>query len=135
MLIRRNAMATDADPIVGNWYMHLDRGEKFEVVAVDEDARLIEIQYYDGDIDEIDLYAWYQLPLDPIEPPEDQTAPLDRVEPDDLDYTWTALPENWELASEDVKNPKKRWDDMAGEETADEETDAWDESDGEHWEK
>ncbi|HYE35891.1 DUF6763 family protein [Methylocaldum sp.] len=102
-------MATDSDPIVDMWYKHYDKGEKFKVVAVDDDAKLVEIQYYDGDIDELDFYTWYQLPIEPIETPEDQTAPVDRVEPDDLDYSETSMPESWEVASEGVKNPKDSW--------------------------
>jgi hypothetical protein len=33
MKIRRKTMPTSADPIVGMWYKHFDKGEKFEVVA------------------------------------------------------------------------------------------------------
>jgi hypothetical protein len=107
-------MPTNADPIVGMWYQHFDKGEKFEVVAVDEDEKTVEIQYYDGDIDELDFQAWYQLPIEPIETPEDQTAPLDDVEPDDLDYSEVSPPESWERATEGVKDPKAEWDRMSG---------------------
>jgi hypothetical protein len=107
-------MATDADPVLGMWYKHFDKGEKFEVIAVDGDAGLVEIQYYDGDVDEMDFQTWYQLPIEPIEAPEDETAPMDRVDADDLDYSETSLPESWELAAEGVKNPKEAWDRMMG---------------------
>ena len=30
-------MPTEADPILGNWYRHLDKGQKFWVVALNED--------------------------------------------------------------------------------------------------
>jgi hypothetical protein len=112
-------MATMADPIVGMWYKHFDKGEEFEVVAVDEDAKIVEIQYYDGNVDELDFFTWYQSPIDPIEPPEDQTAPMDNVEEDDLDYSETSLPESWEEASEGIKDPKKDWDRMTGTESSD----------------
>ena len=62
-------MTTEADPIVGNWYQHLDKGQKFEVVAFDKDEGWVEIQYFDGDVDEIDLDAWYELDIEPIEAP------------------------------------------------------------------
>jgi hypothetical protein len=28
----------DFDPIIGNWYRHLDKGESFQVVDIDEEA-------------------------------------------------------------------------------------------------
>jgi hypothetical protein len=107
-------MATDADPVLGMWYKHFDKGEQFEVIAVDDDAQLVEIQYYDGDIDEMDFYTWYELPIEPIEAPEDETAPLDRMDADDLDYSEMSPPEPWDLAAEGVKTPKKTWDRMTG---------------------
>lgn len=107
-------MPTMADPIVGMWYKHFDKGEEFEVIAVDDDARMVEIQYYDGNVDEMDFYTWYSSSIDPIEAPEDQSAPMDNVETDDLDYSETSLPESWEEASEGIKDPKRYWDRMAG---------------------
>ncbi|CAL1241246.1 DUF6763 family protein [Candidatus Methylocalor cossyra] len=107
-------MASDAEPVVGMWYKHLDKGEQFEVTAVDEDAQLVEIQYYDGDIDEMDFDTWYQLPIEPVEAPEDPTASLDRVDQDDLDFSEPSPLEDWETASEGVKNSKERWDEMSG---------------------
>jgi hypothetical protein len=120
-------MPTMADPVVGRWYKHFDKGEEFEVVAVDEEARTVEIQYYDGNVDELDFYTWYQLPIEPIEAPEDQMAPMDNVEPDDLDYSETSLPESWEEAAEGSKDPKDDWDRMTGTESLGG-TDEWDET-------
>ncbi len=89
-------MATDADPIVGSWYEIADKDKKFEVVALDEDNGLIDIQYFDGDLDEIDLDAWYEMDLTPTEVPDDWTGPVDGVEKDDLGYTETeAEPEEY----------------------------------------
>lgn len=107
-------MPTHADPIVGMWYKHFDKGEKFEVVAVDEDAKLVEIQTYGGDVDEIDLYAWYALPIEPIESPEDESAPMDDVEADDQGYSEASPPERWEDVAEGVKHPKEEWDEITG---------------------
>jgi len=80
-------MSTDADPIAGSWYEHLQNGRTFEVVDVDDENGLVEIQYFDGDVDEIELDAWYELDLEPIEPPEDWSGPLDSIEPDDRGYS------------------------------------------------
>lgn len=80
-------MATDADPIIGNWYGHrTEKGQKFEVIAVDEDAGLVAVQHYDGDVESFDIDDWYQMDLDPIEAPENWTGPLDGIIDEDLVY-------------------------------------------------
>ncbi len=86
----------ELDPIEGNWYLDLDSGQKFEVLVVDDVSGGIEIQYFDGNIDQIDLDAWAELNLEPIEEPEDWTAPLDDVEPDDIPYSEMGLEEGEE---------------------------------------
>lgn len=89
-------MSTDADPVIGRWYEHTDKGYKFEVVGVDEDAGSVEIQFYDGNVDEIELADWYDQEIEISEEPEDWTGPVDDVEIDDLDYTETQMtPEDW----------------------------------------
>lgn len=89
-------MATEHDPIVGNWYKDIDSDQTFEVVAVDEDEGTIEIQHFDGDVEELDLDTWYEMELEFIEPPEDWTGPYDDLERDDLGYTDMPLhPEDW----------------------------------------
>lgn len=77
---------SDVDPIIGNWYRNEETGNDFEVVALDEDAQTVEIQYFDGELEELDLDAWYELPLEAIETPEDWSGPFDELEPDDLGY-------------------------------------------------
>lgn len=88
-------MATDADPIAGNWYERLDKGQRFEVVGFDEDKGIIEIQYFDGDLDEIELNEWYDLDIEPIEAPEDWTGPINNIDRDDLGYTETEMAGEW----------------------------------------
>jgi hypothetical protein len=70
-------------PIVGNWYK-ASEGELFEVVALDADDQTIEVQYFDGTLEEFDGDDWLALSLQPAEPPEDWTGSLD-VEPEDHD--------------------------------------------------
>lgn len=77
---------SDVDPIIGNWYRNQETGNDFEVVALDEDAQTVEIQYFDGELEDLDLEAWYELPIDPIEAPEDWSGPFDEMEADDLGY-------------------------------------------------
>ncbi|MBS1221541.1 MAG: hypothetical protein H6R24_732 [Proteobacteria bacterium] len=77
---------SDVDPIIGNWYRNQETGNDFEVVALDEDAQTIEIQYFDGEVEELDLDAWYELAIESIEEPEDWSGPFDQMESDDLGY-------------------------------------------------
>ena len=44
-------------PVIGEWYRRTG-GDSFEVVAIDPDDRTIEIQYFDGTIEETDLDEW-----------------------------------------------------------------------------
>lgn len=76
-------MATEVDPIVGNWYQHLDKGQHFVVVAIDEDEGLIETQHFDGDIEELSIEEWYQQDLDTAEEPENWAGALDISTRDD----------------------------------------------------
>ena len=77
---------SDVDPIIGNWYRNQETGNDFEVVALDEDAQTIEIQYFDGELEDLDLDAWYELPIESIEAPEDWSGPFDEMASDDLGY-------------------------------------------------
>jgi hypothetical protein len=86
-----NWMATDLSPIVGNWYQPMNKGQAFAVVGIDEDAGVIEIQHYDGDVAEVEMTAWDTLDLELAEPPEDWTAPMDNVDVDDMGYTDTQM--------------------------------------------
>ena len=79
-------MATRMLPEIGHWYAHRDKGQIFQVVAYDEDEGWVEIQDFDGDVDEVDLDTWFAMPLDEAEAPEDWTGPVDDVQPDDLGY-------------------------------------------------
>lgn len=99
-------MPTDADPVVGNWYQHLDKGQKFIIVSVDEDNGLVEIQNFDGDVEEIDLDDWYESDIEPIETPEDWTGPIDDIERDDLGYTETDMEtDDWATPLRSLKRP------------------------------
>jgi hypothetical protein len=77
-------MANDVEPIVGNWYVHLDKGQKFKVVAVDEECKLVEIQHFDGDIEEASLAEWDEMQLELSEEPQNWSGPIDFEEVDDL---------------------------------------------------
>ena len=61
-------------PVVGGWYQDAAEDQVFEVVAVDERAGAVEIQYLEGEVSEIDFETWQQMILLPAEPPEDWRA-------------------------------------------------------------
>jgi hypothetical protein len=89
-------VAREYEPAAGQWYENIEENESFRVLSVDEDAETVEIEYLDGDIEEIDLDAWAELDLDKIDEPEgwagsendadDEDEEED--EDDDLDETW-----------------------------------------------
>ena len=63
-------MARDYDPVPGQWYEDLEENEIFKVLSVDPDEEIIEIQYENGDIEEIDLDTWHELDLERAQEPE-----------------------------------------------------------------
>ncbi len=69
-------MPAHYNPAVGDWYRNAN-GDNFEVVAIDEDDATIDIQYFDGSVEEVDLENWDELAIEPIEPPEDWSGSLD----------------------------------------------------------
>lgn len=75
-------MSSNFDPRIGDWYRTVE-GECFEIVARDELDGTLELQYFDGTLDELDSAQWDDLILEPIEPPEDWHGALDIDEPDE----------------------------------------------------
>jgi len=61
-------------PTIGQWYQDTNSSSLFEVVAVDEKSRTVEIQYHDGDIGEVDIESWGMSSFIPIDAPEDGNA-------------------------------------------------------------
>lgn len=107
-------------PEIGQWYARTDKGELFRVVGRDDQSRTIEIQSFDGEIDEIDSEVWSTLPLERSEPPEDWTAPMDDVEPDDLGYSDTGMaPTDWAQPLQPVKTEGESWEETEPEEERD----------------
>ena len=69
-------------PEVGSWFRRVD-GQTFEVVAIDAKDQTVELQHFDGTLEEIDAEAWLELAAEPVDPPEDWSGALD-VDSDDL---------------------------------------------------
>ena len=76
-------MTTEAEPIIEEWYRHLDKGQRFVVVAIDEEAETIEIQDFDGTLEEIDFDTWYEMELEPCAAPESWAGAVDVGNADD----------------------------------------------------
>jgi hypothetical protein len=83
------------DPIVGDWYA--SHGQLFEVVAVDEDERVVEVQHADGDLEEIEQEDWTARcragSLRQAEPPEDARVAEDHDAEDEITANATAVDE------------------------------------------
>ncbi len=76
-------MGRDYEPVKGQWYENVEEDETFRVLSVDEDAELVEIEYLDGDIEEMDLDSWHEMDLERIEEPEGWAASDDEEEDDE----------------------------------------------------
>jgi hypothetical protein len=85
-------VSRDYDPVQGKWYQDLEENEVFLVLSVDPDEELVELQYENGDIEEIDLDTWHELDLEHAQEPEgwssDDDADEEEEEDDDEDDDW-----------------------------------------------
>lgn len=61
-------------PEIGAWYIDLQLNQHFEVVALDDNERTVEIQYVDGELSELDLETWRQMSVETAAAPEDWSA-------------------------------------------------------------
>ncbi|HEY7996127.1 MAG TPA: DUF6763 family protein [Steroidobacteraceae bacterium] len=79
------AVSRDYEPVAGQWYENLEEEEQFRVLSVDEDSELIEIEYLDGDIEELDVETWHEMDLDKIAEPEGWSESDDEDDSEDDD--------------------------------------------------
>jgi len=118
-------MTSEADPIIDAWYHYPAKAQKFKVTALDERTATVEIQYFDGNIDELDLDTWYGLDIERIEAPEDWTGPMDNIEKDDLNPVGTEMRrEDWEAPYRE-EDEKQRAGPREPDETREESEDEW----------
>jgi hypothetical protein len=81
-------------PVIGEWFQG-PSGELFEVVAIDHDDDTIEVQYFDGTLEEFDSETWAAQGVIEADPPEDWTGSVD-MEPEDYELeTKIANSETW----------------------------------------
>lgn len=123
-------MNTELDPVVGNWYRNAEKDQLFRVVSFQEEEELVEIQNLDGEIEEIDASAWFDMELEIAEAPEDWSEPLDAADAEEPVFGAPARAggSDWQAPLE-AGAPADQWDD---DEDEDEEDDDWeeDEDDG-----
>jgi hypothetical protein len=112
-------VAREYEPVAGQWYENIEENESFRVLSVDEDSELIEIEYLDGDIEEIDLDTWQELDLDKIDQPEGWSGDDDEEE-------------EGEDEDEDEEEEDDEDDDWDEDEDDDEDDDDWDEDEEEN---
>lgn len=97
-------MNQELTPTVGHWYRNMEDERQFEVVALDEDDGTVEIQYFESEIEELDMDTWYDLPLENTAAPEDWTGPFDDLVKDDMgDTEGIRRPENWSGALNEIE--------------------------------
>ena len=79
-------MSIPQAPVINDWYRDL-QGQIMKVVAFDTDKRTVDVQLFEGEIDEFELDNWYQLGVVAIAPPEDWSGPFDDLVHDDFGNT------------------------------------------------
>ena len=98
-------VSRDYEPVPGQWYENLEEEESFRVLSVDEDSELLEIEYLDGDVEEIDLETWHEMDLERIEEPEGWSESDDEDADEDEDWE-----EDEEEEDEDEDEDDDDWD-------------------------
>ena len=99
-------MPTTLKPVITQWYRHLNKGQQFYVTAFDEAEGTVELQHFDGDLEEMDIDDWHAIAVEPIEQPEDWTGPVDDIERDDLGYSETDMTaQDWQAPLEEKGGP------------------------------
>ena len=101
-------MPNELDPIIDQWYAHLDKGQRFFVVAINEEEKTVDIQHFDGEIQELSMNEWRNLQIELSVEPENWTGALDIAEQDDLGTGVTdTRPDDWTEPGEDYRRPDK----------------------------
>lgn len=97
-------MPNELDPLEDQWYTFVDKGQRFYIVAIDEDASTIEVQHFDGDLEEYSFDDWRELGVELSEAPENWDGALDLGELDDLGTEITDTnQEDWSEPQQDFR--------------------------------
>jgi hypothetical protein len=101
-------VSRDKEPVPGQWYENVEEEETFRVLSLDEDHELVEIEYLDGEIEEIDIDEWHEMDLE-----------------------LTEEPEGWSEDEDDDEEEDEEEEDLDDDE--DDEDDDWDEDEDDDW--
>ncbi len=102
-------METKPEPVIDQWYRHLDKGQEFVVVATDDDAGTVMLQYFDGSLEEIDLDDWNQLEIEPTAEPENWSGPYDEIDSTETLFADTEInQEEWDEPLDELANKERR---------------------------
>ena len=74
-------------------------GSLFEVVAVDEYGRTVELQHFDGTIEGLELDNWQEIDIEPAQAPEDWSGSVD-INTEDLPDPENGAANAWHNALE-----------------------------------
>ena len=64
-------------PVIGVWYWDIEHADQFEIVAEDKLDGCIEIQYFSGEIEEVDIDTWFEMRVVSIAAPKDWSGPYE----------------------------------------------------------
>jgi hypothetical protein len=117
---REAAVSTQVEPLANSWYLDLETEEEFRVVAVDEDEGIVEIQYRDGELEQIDLDVWNEMDLESADAPDDWEGDDENEDEDDDD---------WEEEEEDDDEDEDEDDDYDDDDEDDDDDDDSDDDD------
>ena len=67
----------------------------FEIVAVDEQDGTVELQHFDGTIEELDPEGWMSMRAEKTAPPEDWSGSVD-IAQEDIPNSRTSLHLDWQ---------------------------------------
>jgi hypothetical protein len=104
-------VSRDYDPVQGKWYEDLEEKEIFQVLSVDPDEEIIEIQYENGDIEEMDLDTWHELDLEHTEEPEGWASDDDDEDEDEEDEEEDEDEDDWDEDDDEDEDDDDDWDD------------------------
>ena len=101
----RNSMFMLSNPPqTGTWYSSPEMEGIFEIIAVDEDDKSIDIQYFDGEIEEIDSDTWDVIQAEEVAEPEDWSGAYIMSQEDlsEFENDTVLRPENWNNPTQDI---------------------------------
>lgn len=79
-------LVVSAHPDIGVWYKSPEIEEIFEVIDVDADNDCVDIQYFNGDIGELDIESWRNMQIIEVAEPEDWSGAYKMSQEDLANY-------------------------------------------------